>query len=298
MWQLDDIIAEAKKVQYMPAKKWQQHGSITKPIAISNGLDFREIRNYYEGDDVRHIDWNSTAKYGHTYIKTFDEVRQKQIWIIIDTACLHKEQIKWQHKLELTQFVTAVLQMVFAQKKIATGLLMANEQIQYMQTPKLGLHFNKQVTENIKLATSQTDFNIVGALQQVLMQSKQNCELYIISQFYWPQIIIEQQVQVAKALSGVLQLAATRHTLFGIKINHLYDSHFPALGLQYIQDAVTGQTELVDTSSKQWRYRYEQLYRLHTESLQNIFTQHKGKLITIMDYKQTATELNKLWQFG
>lgn len=43
------------------------------------GYDFSELREYTAGDDIRHIDWNITAKLQRPYVKVFHEERELNI---------------------------------------------------------------------------------------------------------------------------------------------------------------------------------------------------------------------------
>jgi uncharacterized protein (DUF58 family) len=50
-------------------------------IFHGEGYDFIELREYMPGDDIRHIDWNITAKMRTPYIKIFREERELSIVI-------------------------------------------------------------------------------------------------------------------------------------------------------------------------------------------------------------------------
>ena len=50
-------------------------------IFQGEGYDFIELREYMPGDDIRHIDWNITAKMRHPYIKIFREERELNVVI-------------------------------------------------------------------------------------------------------------------------------------------------------------------------------------------------------------------------
>ncbi|TDJ60966.1 MAG: DUF58 domain-containing protein, partial [Nitrospina sp.] len=41
------------------------------------GMEFREVREYQPGDDIRLIDWNVTARMGRPFIKQFQEEREQ-----------------------------------------------------------------------------------------------------------------------------------------------------------------------------------------------------------------------------
>ncbi|MFN5370678.1 MAG: DUF58 domain-containing protein, partial [Bacteroidia bacterium] len=40
------------------------------------GMSFSEVREYQQGDDIRTIDWNVTARFGNPYVKVFEEERE------------------------------------------------------------------------------------------------------------------------------------------------------------------------------------------------------------------------------
>ena len=50
------------------------------------GMAFSEVREYQFGDDIRNIDWNVTARYGHPFIKIFEEERELTVMLLIDVS--------------------------------------------------------------------------------------------------------------------------------------------------------------------------------------------------------------------
>lgn len=50
------------------------------------GLQFKEHQVYTPGDDVRFIDWKLSAKTNTTYVKTFEEERNVEIYIMLDIS--------------------------------------------------------------------------------------------------------------------------------------------------------------------------------------------------------------------
>ena len=50
------------------------------------GMEFEEVRNYVPGDDIRHIDWNVTARAGEPFIKVFREERQMTVQLVVDVS--------------------------------------------------------------------------------------------------------------------------------------------------------------------------------------------------------------------
>ena len=50
------------------------------------GMEFEEVRQYFPGDDVRHIDWNVTARTGEPFIKVYREERQVTVLLVVDVS--------------------------------------------------------------------------------------------------------------------------------------------------------------------------------------------------------------------
>ena len=50
------------------------------------GMEFSEVREYQFGDDIRNIDWNVTARFGHPYIKVFEEERELTVMLLVDLS--------------------------------------------------------------------------------------------------------------------------------------------------------------------------------------------------------------------
>lgn len=62
------------------------------------GIEFSGVRDYIRGDDIRSIDWNVTARMGHPYVKVFEEERELQIFVVVDSSA--SMQIKTNFALE------------------------------------------------------------------------------------------------------------------------------------------------------------------------------------------------------
>ena len=57
-----------------------------RSVFRGSGLDFEEVREYEEGDDVRSIDWNVTARIGTPFIKKYREERALNVYLVVDVS--------------------------------------------------------------------------------------------------------------------------------------------------------------------------------------------------------------------
>ena len=50
------------------------------------GMAFDELRHYQPGDDVRHIDWHASARFGRPFVKRFVEERELRVRVALDVS--------------------------------------------------------------------------------------------------------------------------------------------------------------------------------------------------------------------
>jgi uncharacterized protein (DUF58 family) len=48
------------------------------------GLAFEELRHYHEGDDIRTIDWRSTARLRSPHVRVYSEERERPVLLVVD----------------------------------------------------------------------------------------------------------------------------------------------------------------------------------------------------------------------
>ena len=73
------------------------------------GMEFSEVREYDFGDDIRNIDWNVTARFGHPYVKIFEEERELTVMLLIDVSRSNEFGTQKQLKQDLITEIAAVL---------------------------------------------------------------------------------------------------------------------------------------------------------------------------------------------
>src|SRR5580698_7875131 len=57
-----------------------------RTLLRGNGTDFLNLRNYEWGDDIRHIDWNVTARMDELFVRDFMEDRELTAWLLLDSS--------------------------------------------------------------------------------------------------------------------------------------------------------------------------------------------------------------------
>jgi len=82
-----EALAETRKVEIKARKIVNTLlQSRYRSIFRGRGMEFSEVREYQYGDEVRHIDWNVTARTGKLHVKKFTEERDLLIYIVLDVS--------------------------------------------------------------------------------------------------------------------------------------------------------------------------------------------------------------------
>src|SRR6201981_3800634 len=73
------------------------------------GMSFREVREYYPGDDIRFIDWNVSARFNHPFSKLFEEERELTVMLLVDISASSLFGTVYARKKDLITEICAVL---------------------------------------------------------------------------------------------------------------------------------------------------------------------------------------------
>lgn len=78
-------------------------------------MQFKEFRHYEPGDDIRHMSWPVTARTGRATIKIYEEDRERDIVVVVDTSGSSLFSSKQGSRLELFSDAVAVLGLAAVQ---------------------------------------------------------------------------------------------------------------------------------------------------------------------------------------
>ena len=102
------------------------------------GMDFDDIREYQPGDEVRHIDWNVTARYNTPFIKVFEEEREMTVMMLIDVSASGNFGTNKQFKRELSTEIAAILAFSAIKNNDKVGVIFFTDKIEQFIPPKKG----------------------------------------------------------------------------------------------------------------------------------------------------------------
>lgn len=249
-------------------------------------MTFAEVREYQYGDDIRSIDWNVTARFGHPYIKIFEEERELTVVLLIDVSGSRNFGTVSQMKRDIFAEVAATLAFSTIQNNDKIGVIFFSDKIEKFIPPQKGkkhvLHIIRELID-FKPQSDKTD--IAGALRYFTNAIKKSSTAFIISDF------------MDKSFEKELTIANRKHDVVALQVYDIRETELPDVGLIKLKDAETGERIWVDTSDKRLRTTYKHAWGENQLALQKSFTKSGVDMVSMStseDYVKTLMKLFKM----
>jgi uncharacterized protein (DUF58 family) len=94
---------------------------------IGHSLEFEQIKDYVNGDDIRSINWKATARKGQLMVNNFTDERSQQIYCIIDKGRVMKMPFEGMSLLDYAINASLILSRVALIKQDRAGLITFDE---------------------------------------------------------------------------------------------------------------------------------------------------------------------------
>lgn len=225
-----------------------------------HGMEFEEVREYLPGDEVRSIDWNVTARFGHPYVKKFKEERELTVMLVVDVSASGQFGSVRQSKNELAAELAAVLAFSAIRNNDKVGLIMFTDAIEKFVPPNKGRrHVLRVIREILAFQPKGTGTDLNLALDYLRQVTRRRAVTFLLSDF--------QDEDFRKKL----QVAGKRHDLVALSIRDPREEELPPVGLVELRDAETGEHALVDTFDRNVRQTYAQRARQRLDALRQLF---------------------------
>ena len=200
------------------------------------GMEFEEVRDYQPGDDIRHIDWNVTARMGSPYVKLHREERELTVMLIVDVSSSGAFGSGAKLKSEVAAEIAALLAYTAIRSNDRVGLIIFSDRIEHYIPPKKGrAHVWRVIRDILTFRTARRGTDLEGALEYVSRVMPRRVVAFVISDF------------LDEGFADRLRIVCKRHDVTAITIGDRREAELPRIGLIELQDAETGKTILIDT---------------------------------------------------
>jgi len=249
------------------------------------GMTFAEVREYQYGDDIRSVDWNVTARFGHPYIKVFEEERELTVMLLIDVSGSREFGTVTQLKKDIFTEVAATLAFSTIQNNDKIGVIFFSDKIEKFIPPKKGkkhvLHIIRELL-NFQPESNKTD--IAGALRYFTNAIKKSSTAFVISDF------------IDTNFEKDLTIANRKHDIVALQVYDIRETELPNVGLVKLKDAETGERIWVDTSDKRLRTSYKHAWGEGQLALQKTLVKSGVDSVSMSTSEDYVRALMKLFK--
>jgi len=235
------------------------------------GVEFSEVREYAEGDDIRAIDWNVTARMNAPFVKTFIEERELQVFFAADMSGSLGFGSMENTKTELMFEFTAALGFTASVNNDRVGFMGFSSGVEKYIPPKKGRkHVLRIIREILYHKKKGEGTNIAAALMHLAHILKKRSTIFLISDFY-----------DAGDFRDALKAVRHRHDVIAVVLRDRADSAVPDMGIVPFYDAEAGREIWINTSDRAAAARYEKHAAAAEARLQKIFRAAGVDVITL-----------------
>lgn len=208
------------------------------------GIEFSQVREYQYGDDVRTIDWNTSAHKNGLYVKMFTEERERTLMLVLDgsgSMLFGSERLK----KELAAEVAAILAFSAVQNNDMVGLLVFSDKVETFIPPRKGrAHALVILNEIFSLNQCGRKTDIDGALSFIRRTQKRKAIVFLLTDL------------LGSEYERGMKLLNMRHDFVLIHLGDPLDRELPRTALLDLVDPESGERITVDARSRALLARY------------------------------------------
>lgn len=217
------------------------------------GIDFADLREYTTEDDVRHIDWNVTARLDEPYVRQYTEDRELTAWLVLDRSAsmrfgTTRAGAAAGGKASVVTELAVCLARLFTRGGNRVGAVFYDNQVQRVVPARTGrthvLHLAHELTREAPARADHRPTDIAAMLHLAAATARRRGLVFVISDFIG-------DLDWEPALTRL----ALRHEVVAIRVVDPAELDLPDLGLVLVEDAETGEQLLADTSDPLFRRR-------------------------------------------
>lgn len=219
-----------------------------RTVFRGTGIDFVDLRSYTPEDDVRHIDWNVTARLDEPYVRQYTEDRDLTAWLVLDQSASMRFGAAHHGKDIVLTELAVCLARLFTHGGNRVGAILYDNRFQRMIPARTGrthvLHVVHEITRPVAARPNGRTTDLDAMLRLAASTARRRSLVFVISDFIG-------DLDWEPALTRLSQ----RHEVVVMRVVDPMELDLPDLGLVLIEDAETGEQVLADTSDPLFRQR-------------------------------------------
>ena len=200
-------------------------------------MEFAEVREYQDGDEVRSIDWNVSARMGRPFVKRYVEERELTIMLAIDLSGSSRFGTKARFKHDLAIELAGVLALTAVRNNDRVGLLLFSDQIEHALPARKGRkHALRLIRDLLSVTPKSRGTSVDVAVDRLMRLLPHRSVIFLCSDF------------LTDSLEKPLARLAQRHDVVAVTLEDPSERILPDIGPVRLEDPETGARLEIDTS--------------------------------------------------
>jgi uncharacterized protein (DUF58 family) len=228
------------------------------------GLDLTDLREYQLHDDVRHIDWNVTARMQVPHVRVFTEDREMSAWFLLDLSPSVDFGSSELRKRNVSAEFVAVLARLLTRHGNRVGAMLYGSGVDTIIPTRTGrrhvLHLLHSMLDRPPHVEGEVT-RLQDLLQSAASLVKRRSTIYVVSDFI-----------SAPGWEKPLAQLSQRHEVVAVRVLDPLELELPDLGLLTLRDAETGEQVVVDTHDSGFRKRFARIAAQREAELREALT--------------------------
>jgi uncharacterized protein (DUF58 family) len=206
------------------------------------GIDVVDLREYQPGDDLRHVDWNVTARTDVPHVREYLEDREVTAWLLLDrSASMDFGPVERRKHLVMTEVAATVAQLL-SRSGNRVGAVLFGSDVQEVVPPASGRNQVLRIIARLldvpppqkKGPPGATDLSV--PFRAAVGVARRRSLVIVVSDFI-----------STPGWERPLGLLARRHDVVALQVVDRHEFDLPAVGMIYVEDPETGEQIFVDT---------------------------------------------------
>jgi len=181
--QVDDLAEKVRRIEIRARRMVREQTAGAWHAAFKGqGIEFAEVREFQEGDELRAIDWNLTARMGRPFVKRFTEEREQRVHLLVDGSASGHTASGPQPRAERIAEIAAVLALSATLNKDRVGMtLFADHDELHLEASRSRHHVLRMIREVMAHRPARAGTDLGGCIQRWMQSSPKRSVVFILS---------------------------------------------------------------------------------------------------------------------
>jgi uncharacterized protein (DUF58 family) len=234
------------------------------------GMEFDQVREYQDGDDIRSIDWNVTARMNRPFVKEFVEERELVVMLLVDLSASSDFGSARHFKSEIAAEICSLLAFSAIQNHDKVGLLLFTDRVEKYLAPRKGRrHVLRVIRELLYYQPEGRRTDLSLPLEHLNRVQKRRSVVFLVSDF------------LDGSFEKALRVTNRRHDLIAVRVSDPREDEIPNLGLVEMEDAETGERILLWSRDRAFRAGFAESRKRAATALRSLFRTQGVDLIEV-----------------